>query len=50
MKLPQVKEIKNQLSKLFSDTSVSPNVTRSALQELRDEIDSMLDTLPEEKR
>jgi hypothetical protein len=37
---------KKALNDLFSDRSVAQAETRDSLEELRDEIDSMLDTLP----
>ena len=35
------------INKVFSDQSVSQQETRKSLQSLRDEIDVMLDSLPE---
>lgn len=36
---------KTALDRVFGDTSVSPEETRSSLEELRDEINIKLDTL-----
>ena len=45
-----VADIKEQINNLFSDTSVGPEVTREHLESIREEIDSLLDTLPPRKR
>lgn len=37
---------KNAINEVFSDTSVPPSATRDRLQELREEIDTMLESLP----
>lgn len=42
----EVKEIKAALNRLFADTSVPPGKTRAELEEIKDEIDSLIDTLP----
>lgn len=34
------------VQQLFSDTSVAPEITREDLETLRDEIETMIDTLP----
>ena len=36
------------ITKLFSDTSVSPSKARENLRTLQGEIDDMIDTLPED--
>lgn len=41
-------EIKTRIQALFGDTSVSPQTTRANLEGLRDMLDEMIDTLPEE--
>jgi hypothetical protein len=42
-----MKEAKKAISAVFSNTSVGQNETRLNLEELKDEIDIMLDTLPD---
>jgi len=39
------KEAKDAVNKVFSDQSVSRSETKSSLQDIRDEIDVLLDTL-----
>jgi hypothetical protein len=41
-----VAEIKKQLNELFSNTAVKPEQTREWLEDVKLEIDDMLDTLP----
>lgn len=40
-----LKKAKKAISDLFGDTSVSPEETLSYLEELRDEIDSLIDAI-----
>jgi hypothetical protein len=39
-------ELKDALSRYFGDTRRSPEETREGLENLRDEIDMLLETLP----
>jgi hypothetical protein len=42
-----VEAVKEALNKLFDDTSVPQSTTRESLEEIRGEIDIMLETLDE---
>lgn len=41
-------DIKKDIRALFSDTSVPSSVTRQSLEDIRDQVEEMIDTLPEE--
>jgi hypothetical protein len=41
-----LEEAKKAISAVFSDTSVSPAETKANLEELQDDIDVMIDSLP----
>lgn len=43
-----VQKAEEAISKVFSDTSVSPGQTRSRLEHLRDHINDLLASLPDE--
>jgi len=42
-----LEQAKTAVNTLFSDTSVSREITRGELEELRDDLDNMLDSLEE---
>jgi|GEM_PF-5767713 hypothetical protein len=42
-----VETAKEAIQKVFSDTSVPQSDTRASLEELRDYLDELLDTLPD---
>jgi hypothetical protein len=44
-----LRDAQDAINDLFSDRSVDQSQTRRSLEELRDEIDVMLETLPKEQ-
>ncbi len=40
--------IKKAIQDLYGDTSVPSTVTRQSLEDIRDQVEEMIDTLPEE--